>query len=605
MAGSWRSANPTQAFLVDAQRGIVTQLTTSGAAGAISWDGQTGVRIREGANVSNVSVGDAAAGPLPAARFVKSASIPPGSTFISGKSTDRLAVYKTPDGRYAVQQIGARRFRISGISNNGAYAIIGSYLAWIDGRRHIAHQVTRLGPDNAEPLSFSGSPYGDALHPILPLGSPVYQAASGNGVAYFAFAHGVERIVAATTDLTNFWYPKLPHEPVFTIGEGLGRSPDGALYFVRPEEDVMLFTRAGHYVRKPMTGLDAARDVRPLDVAMRAPLHPLEDALDTALAQWRFYPVGDASGERWASSHLGRLLIGDSNGRFVPGKAPAFPFAVLGRTGDGRLWGATPGKRVRSSGVLESASSVLWWSRDAATWHQAATIADDAGAVGSQAGQIWIAATRWLHGRPMICVGRVDGPSPELWPTAATYSGEELSFAELPSGFYLFWGATPGWRLSGTGGPLSAFRIDEHVLAQKDAEGNNPYVSQLLAPDTDPSLPDAGPVFHDADTLLAPSIALARRLAPAGRLTLRTNVAPAQATSGVTVMGFDQEAAFELKYAGTPYPLATVRATITGDDAAVTRSLALGPLHASGSTEKWSEDGGRWHLSAVLSRYDY
>ena len=605
IAGSWRSANPTQAFLVDAQRRIVTQLTTSGAVSAISWDGPTGVRIREGATTSSVSVGDVAAGPLPAARFVKSASIPPGSTFISGKSTDRLAVYKTPDGRYVVEQIGARRFRISGMSSNGAYAIIGSYLAWIDGQRHIAHQVSRLGPDNAEPLSFSGSPYGDALLPILPLGSPVYQAAYGNGVAYFAFAHGVERIVAATTDLVNFWYPKLPHEPIFTVGEGLGRSPDGALYFVRPEEDVMLFTRAGHYVRKPMTGLDAARDERPLAAAMRAPLRPLEDALDTALAQWRFYPVGDASGERWAASHLGRLLIGDGNGRFVPGNAPGFPFAVLGRTGDGRLWGATPGQRVRSPGVLASASSVIWWSRDAAAWHEAATIPGDAGAVGSQAGQIWIAATRRSYGRPMICVARLDRPSPELWLTAATYSGEELSFAELPSGFYLLWGATPGWRLSGAGGPLSAFRIDAHLLAQMDDKGNNPYVSQLLAPDTDPSLPDAGPLVRDADALLAPSLALAHRLAPARRLTLRTNIAPAQATADVTVMGFDQEAAFELKYAGTPYPLATVYATIIGDNAAVSRSLALGPLRSSGSTEKWSKDGGQWQLRAVLSRYEY
>ena len=263
ISGSWRSANPAQAFLIDAQRRIVTQLTTSGSAIGVSWDGHSDVRIREGTNITNVSVGEAAGGVVPTARFARSDGIPTGSSYVSGKSTDRLAVYKTPDGRYAVVQIGARRFRISGVSQNGAYAIIGSYLAWIDGKRHIAHQVTRFGPDNAEPLVFSGSPYGDALQPILPLGTPVYQASYRNGVAYFTFSHGVERIVAATADLVNFWYPRLPHNPVFTVGEGLGVSPDGALYFVRPEEDVMLFTHARRYVRKHMTGLDVARDVRP------------------------------------------------------------------------------------------------------------------------------------------------------------------------------------------------------------------------------------------------------------------------------------------------------------------------------------------------------
>ena len=615
ITGSWRSANPTQAFLIDAQRRIVTQLTTSGTATGAAWDGRSGVRIREGAGITDVSVGEAAGGLLPAARFVRAAGIPPGSSFVSGKSTDRLAVYKTPDGRYAVLQIGARRFRISGIARNGAYAIIGSYLAWIDGQRHIARQVTRFGPDNAEPLEFSGSPYGDALHPILPLGNPVYQASYRNGVAYFAFSYGVERIVAATSDLVNFWYPQLPHEPVFTVGEGLGVSPDGALYFVRPEEDVMLFTHAGHYVRQRMTGLDVARDVRPLRAALRTPLHPSENALDAALAQWRFYPVGDASGERWVATHLGRLLIGDSSGHFTPGIAPGFPFAVLGRTDDGRIWGATAGgsrlrllagpQQMTKFQMLADASSTIWWSADAVSWHEAATIAGDAGAVGSHSGGVWIAATRWLFGRAMICVARLNRPSPDQWPTAATYAGEELSFADLPSGFYLLWGATQGFRLSGAGGPLSAFRLDPEELGLTGSAGNNSYVSQLLAPDTDPSLPDAGVVISGADAFLEPSLAAARQLEPIRRLTLRTNIEPSLAPAGVTVMGLEQERAFELKYAGTPNPLATVIAKVSGDDATVARSLALGPLRASGSTEAWKRDGAGWHLRAVISHFSY
>jgi hypothetical protein len=624
IAGNWRSANPIQGFLVDAQRRIVTQLTSDGAASSIAWDSQSSVQIRDGTHgVLTVSVGAAAGGSLPVARFATSDEIEAGSSFVSGKSTDRLAVYKTSAGRYTVVQIGARRFRVSGIARNGAYAVIGSYLAWIDGQRHIARQVTRFGPDNAEPLNFSGSVYGDAIVPILPLGSPVYQASYRNGVAYFAFSQGVERIVAATNDLVNFWYPRLPHEPVFTVGEGFGRSADGNLYFVRPEEDVMLFTHAGHYVRRNMTGLDAARDVRPLVASMRSlegcsgasagtsyckqtgALGPLDDALDGALAQWRFFPVGDASGERWAATRLGRLLIGDSSGRFVQGNAPMFPFALLGRTDDGRIWGAAPGQRATTESGELTVSSSIWWSRDAAAWHKAATVMGDAGAIGSHTGDIWVAATRRVLGRTMICVARLDGPSPELWPTAATFAGEELSFADLPSGFYLFTGSTPGWRLSGGGGPLSAFRVDASQLAAKDAVGNNPYVAALLAPDGDPSLPDVGPLVDGAEALLAPTLAQANSLK--GRwLTLRTNIKSKPETAArVTITGLDQERAFELKYAATPYPLATVVANITGSHATVSRTLEVGPLHASGTIERWENSADGWHQRAVLSRFSY
>jgi hypothetical protein len=610
--GDWRSANPTQAFLVDAQRRSITQLTVDGRAASVAWVGSAQVSVREsGSGATSIIVPDAQHGALPPGRWIAGDEIPSGSSFVSGKSTDRMAVYKTHDGRYVVVQIGARRFRVAGTAHNGAYAIVGSYLAWIDGQRHIAQQLARFGPDNAEPLRFEGSAYGDALAPIVPLGSPVYQAAYRNGVAYFAFAHGVERIVASTSDLVNYRYPQLPHEPVFTVGDGLGASPDGALYFFRPEEDVMLFTLAGRYVRAPMTGLDAARDPAPLLAAMHGlgvgstAISPASDALDAALLQWRFYPVGDASGERWIASHLGRLLAGDRNGHFSPVRQPAFPFAVLGRTDDGRLWGASPSARSPSN-LAEA--SVLWSSRDGVTWRFAAGFAGGPGAVGTHGGDAWVALTQRRFGLPAIFLARLDpGTAPTLLPTAGTYAGEQLAFADLPGGFYLLWGSTPGRRLAGDGGPLCAFRIDASLLANDGDPGGNLFMTQRLQPDSDPSLPGPGGRTVDAPALLEPTLALARSLPADGRLTVRTNIALATAQpQSVTLMGLDQERAFELKYAGRPYPLATVIAQVQGDTASVSRSVEYGPLHATGTGERWLKDAdGTWRLRATLSRYSY
>lgn len=613
--GDWRSANPTQAFLVDAQRRSLTQLSVDGHAVTVAWTGGAQVSIREtNGGATAIAVPDAQRGPLPPGRWIAGDEIPTGSAFVSGKSTDRFAVYKTRDGRYVVVQIGARRFRIAGTAHNGAYAIVGAYLAWIDGQRHVSRQLLRFGPDNAEPLSFTGSAYGDALVPIMPLGSPVYQAAYRNGVAYFAFAHGVERIVAATNDLVNYWYPQLPHEPVFTVGDGLGTSPDGALYFFRPEEDVMLFTLGGRYVRAPMTGLDAARDPASLRAAMRRlegntkeePLAPLSDALDTALLQWHFYPVGDASGERWIASHLGHVLIGDRRGHFVQGNAPAFPFAVLGRADDGRLWGASPTARRSASEPVEQ--SALWSSRDGVTWRLEVTVTGSPGAVGTHNGTVWVALTQHWFGLPSIFVVRLDANlPPTFFATAGTYAGEQLAFADLSSGFYLLWGATPGRRLAGEGGPLCGFRIDVGAPINEANPNFNPYLKQRFEPDSDPSMPGPGDRTVDAPAFLEPSLALARGLTGGARLTVRTNVALEVAPSeDVTLMGLDQERAFELKYAGRPYPLASVVARVQGDGAIVSRSIEYGPLRASGTDERWLKDaGGTWRLSATVSRYSY
>jgi len=610
--GDWRSANPTFAYLLDAQRRTLTQLSSDGHAGAVAWTGITDVTIREGSREPyDLSVAGAAGGALPPGRL-RASDVPANAAFVSSKSTDRLAVYKTSDGSYIVVQIGARRFRIGGVAHNGAYAIIGGYLAWIDGQRHIARQIARFGPDLAEPLSFSGSPYGDALAPILPLGSPVYQTAYRNGVAYFSFSYGVQRIVAASNDLVNFWFPALPHDPLFTVGDGLGAAPDGSLYFIRPEEDVMLFTRGGRYVRAAMSGLDSVRNPSELDRGFPA-IDPSVSALDAALLEWRFYPVGDVSGQRWIGSHLGRVLIGDRAGRFMRVNAPAFPFAVLGRTDDGRLWGAAPISAAARGAFHANLLSALWSTRDGALWRRVAVVHGDIGAISTHGGEVWLALTRAWQGMPMIWLARLPGTvgadvdDPDLLPTAGTYSGEQLAFADLPSGFYLIWGATPGRRLGGEGGPLCGFRIDAAQLSARDSAGENVYTSQRLMPSTDPSLPAAGDQITDAAELLGPSLSLASGLSGGRRLTIATNIAadPAASTNA-TIMSLDQERAYELKYAGQPFPLAIVRADVLGDTAFVTRTLEYGPLHARGTVERWTKtSSGPWQFAGVTSRFAY
>ncbi len=614
--GDWRSADPVQAFFLDAARLTLTQLTTDGRATAVRWNGDATLALSEEHQAGTaVPVAPAARGAGPPGRMLAGDGVPSGSSRVSQESSDRLAVYKTPDGRYAVVQIGAKRFHIAGTAHGGSYAIIGAYLAWIDGRRHIDRQIARTGPDNAEPLSFAGSPYGDALAPIVPIGSPVYQSAYRNGVVYLTFSHGVERIVAASDDLVNYWFPALPHAPVFTVGDGFGASPDGAFYFIRPEEETMLFTRAGTYVRTTMTGLDAGRDEGAMVAAMRrlagiakgAAMRPSADALDAAMFQWRFYPVGDASGERWIGSRFGRVLIGDPHGRFAPGRQPAFPFVVLGRSDDGRIWGATPTARSLQRDDIAAASSSVWSTRDGSTWRFEVSLAGDVGAIGTHGTEVWAALTRpWLR-LPMIWLSRIDVAAPQLWPTGGTYAGEQLAFAGLSNGFYLLWGATPGRRLGGDGGPLCGYRIDAAALAARDAAGDDVFIAQRLKPDDDPSLPRPGELSSGAAALLEPTLAVARSLPSGGRLTLASNVAfDGSVPDGVIAMGLEQERAFELKYAGRPYPLAIVAADIHDDRATVTRSFQYGPLHASGEVERWNRDaGGAWHLVSSESRYSF
>ena len=71
-------------------------------------------------------------------------------------------------------------------------------------------------------------------------------------------------------------------------------------------------------------------------------------------------------------------------------------------------------------------------------------------------------------------------------------------------------------------------------------------------------------------------------------------------------MDLDQVRGFELKYAGIPFPLEIVKADVAGDVAQVTRSCALGPLHASGTDERWIKDtSGAWRLSETIERFGY
>src|SRR5215469_10245067 len=153
---------------------------------------------------------------------------------------------------------------------------------------------------------------------LLPLGHLTYQGAYRNGVAYFAFAYGLQRIVAATSDFVTFSYPSLPAQPDFTVGDGLGAGADGVLYFADPENGVVQIWRNGNYVELPLTFPDDVSDTGRLFSAMTRlttgetgwpPVEPDQDALDAAILEWRIYPIGDVTGQGWVASYLGRAYV--------------------------------------------------------------------------------------------------------------------------------------------------------------------------------------------------------------------------------------------------------------------------------------------------------
>jgi hypothetical protein len=130
--------------------------------------------------------------------------------------------------------------------------------------------------------------------------------------------------------------------------------------------------------------------------------------------------------------------------------------------------------------------------------------------------------------------------------------------------------------------------------------GLNVFAQQIFAPSSDASLPAASFDVHDAVPLVQPSLDAIAGLPPAAHATLVTNVEGVSVDpTRVTLMSFDEERAFEIKYAARPYPLASVRAFVNGDSALVTRSLAQGLLSEMGSTERWQRSDGRWQRIAA------
>jgi len=607
LSGDWRTLDPVQAFELDAGGRTLVQLTIDGQARAVSWDGDTLV-VADGQRKNRYSIASAG-NALPSQRMADPDRNAPSQVIAQG-GDGRFLVAKTNAGRYAIEQVGARTLRSHGVARNGAYAIVGSFVAWADHSDARGPDIAREGPVDAVPPSFAGSAYGDAIEPIVPLGHAVYQGAYRNGSAYFAFTYGVRRIVAQTSDLVNYTYPQVPADLSYTVGDGFGADASGRMYFGRPESEEITYWRNGRFVHEALAIPSQAGGQNALDWSMEhvAPgdplwpaLRPDEDALDTALLQWRLYPVGDSIGDRWIASYLGRLLIGDRTGRFRFANTPQFPFAVLGRTDDGRLWGASPQFRYFSQGVFADASSSLWWSRDGIAWLGAGTVPGDAGAVGLDHRRVWVSFTHPWLGRAAIWVAPLGEGQPAM--TGGSYDGEQLFFASLPAGFYLVWGATPGRRQNGDQGPLCAYRIDQDALSTNAGQGLNAFALAIYAPATDSSLPAPSYDVREGLAFVQPTLAAIDALPPAAHATLVTNVDAIEVDPWrITLMSFEQERAYEIKYALRPYPIASVRVVENGDSALVVRRLALGPLAEHVASEHWTHVGGVWQRVASSSR---
>ena len=605
VGGDWRTLNPVQAFVLDARRRTLTQLTIDGQARGASWESEQVVVVWDGSRRNRFRVQPAAQADLPPLRMAGANEISQSRVLTSG-GDGRFLVARDDAGRYTVEQVGARTLRFNGAASNGAYAIVGSFLVWADNAKSSGPDIARKGAADVAPPSFADSAYGDSLSSIIPLGHAVYQGAYRNGIAYFAFTHGLRRIVAQTSDLVTYGFPQVPHDLSYTTGDGFGADANGGLYFARPESGEVTYWRNRRYVRQRLVLPSQAGSETSLEYAMQQvapgdplwpPMRPDEDALDAALLQWRIYPVGDSIGEGWVASYLGRILVGDSAGRFRFVGTPQFPFAVLGRTDDGRIWGASPRWRYFSQAVFTDASSTVWWSRDGIGWLEAGSVPGDAGAVGSDHRRVWIALTHPWLGKPEIWVMPLGASSAAI--TGGTYDGEQLFFASLPSGFYVIWGATPGRRQSSDQGPLCAYQVDQSSLFSDAGMGLNVFAQQAYAPATDPSLPTPSFDVKDGLAFMQPSLDAIRALTPAAHVTLVTNVEGIVVDpSRVTLLSFDQERAQAIKYAARSYPLVIVRVLVSGDAAVVRRSVAAGPLAQNGSTERWLRQNGRWRLAA-------
>ena len=616
--GDYRRASPTQAYIVDVSRRTLTQLTTDGLATAVRWSGPSRVTVTDDGKSSPFDVGNAQAGSVRGGIRIDRVTASTNGTLVSPASEFRLQVLKEDEGSYAVGQVGAVRLRTIAESGDHRLALVGSFIAWIDASKSHGASFSRIGPDDVLPPSFDDE-YGKTLNPILPLGHPTYQGAYRDGVAYFAFAYGLQRIVAATTDFVTYSFPSLPAQPDYTVGDGLGAGADGVLYFADPENRVVQIWRNGRYVEFPLTFPDNVSDtsrlfraIPPLTSGDRPfpPVDPDQDALEAAIMEWRIYPLGDVTGQGWVASYLGRAYVSGADRRFHEISEPAFPFAVLSRTDDGRIWGASIQMRYVRDGSVVRTESRIWSSRDGVNWSDWGDIGGSPGAVSLHGGRIWIALSGFEDDAPGVEIWAQDSTHILGQPIGAVYAGEDLFFADVASGFYVICGGEPGTRPDNTSGPLAAFRLDTTSIAASE------FLRTLWGGRIQPIPASQGSVTSRA--FAQPSLAA---LADRNDATISTVVdadSPGYTnccllSEPVGIIGSmrccrwmtpDFLRRFELEYAWTPYPLARVSADERGDSATVTRTLELGPLSISGRRESWHRDApGGWSLSAILERW--
>ena len=224
-----------------------------------------------------------------------------------------MTVYRRSDRRFVVREIGARRLRVGSVAPGGRFALLGENFAWIDSQASAVGMLDRAGASNSIAPRFD-DPFGRQLVAIRPLSSAVYQGAYRDGVAYFAFAHGLTRVVAATRDFRSYFYPPVPDDPAYSVGDGLGVLDDGGLYLAWPENLQLTVRRDGRFVTLPMTfppgysdpkallGAPSLSSALPGSSGVWPPLQPDADALDAALLQWRVYPAGRGSDAGWIAS---------------------------------------------------------------------------------------------------------------------------------------------------------------------------------------------------------------------------------------------------------------------------------------------------------------
>jgi hypothetical protein len=607
--GDARSMDPVQAFLLDVSRRRLTQLTVDGLVSSARWAGPDSIDVRDSGAVLRFFVGPARAATPSGYRFSADQSVHGDLNVVSPDSSDRLTVYRRSDNRFVVREIGARRLRVVGVSPGGRFAMLGENLAWIDSRAGAFGTMDRAGASNSIAPRFDDA-FGRQLVSIHPLSSAVYQGSYRDGVVYFAFSHGLTRVVAATRDFISYFYPPMPDDPAYSVGDGLGALDDGGLYLAWPENLQLTVRRGGKFVTLPMSFPAGYSDPKPVlsasadlvgHSALWPSLQPDKNALDAALMQWRVYPDGGGSRAAWIASYLGHVYLGDAQASFAAAQPPAFPFAILTRSDDGTLWGASPVRSSsRASIARPSAISIatLWSSRDGVHWRVRYALDGSPGAVGSNASGLWVAVTKPLLGDSVICVAELgDDANPVSYPTGGSYDGEQLFFASLSSGFYLIWGATPG-REQADQGALSAFRLDTRSISAMDNAGLNAYARVRSSGDYGD---DGGATLGDPAMLQETASELGLATGDR-RAVLATNINGANRFSDVaTIRSLDSEKVWEAEFGAQPYPLGIVVATAAGDEFVVARSTWLAPLHGHGATERWQRDAtGAWRLAQTL-----